>query len=407
MADKRTFNRLSDRGIRGLTEPGRHADGGNLYLHVRRGGSRQWVFLFRQQGKLKEMSLGGYPEFSLKEAREKAASARALAKAGVDPLAARREAKVKEASAKPFGQFAIELIDSIESGFKNLKHRWQWRQTLTAHCQPIWDKPIDLVDTTDVLSCLVPLWETRSETASRLRGRIERVLDAAKARGLRSGENPAAWRGNLKVLLPKRRRLTRGHHPALPYVEMPVFMADLRNRDAIAAFALEFCILTASRTGETLGAEWKEIDLGAGLWVIPAARMKVGKEHRIPLSKRALDILAKLTPARTGALVFPGSRPGKPMSNMAMMMLLRRMGRGELTVHGFRSAFRDWAGNETPFAREVAEAALAHVIGDAAERAYRRGDALDKRRAMMEAWAQWCEPKVVNVLAFAKPRGAD
>ena len=202
MADKRNLNRLSDRGIRGLTKSGRHADGGNLYLHVRPGGSRQWVFLFRRQGKLTEMSFGGYPEFSLKEAREKAAAARALAKAGVDPLASRREPKVKEASAKPFGQFAIELIDSIESGFKNLKHRWQWRQTLTAHCQPIWDKPINLVDTTDVLSCLVPLWETRSETASRLRGRIERVLDAAKARGLRSGEIPRRGAATSKSYYP-------------------------------------------------------------------------------------------------------------------------------------------------------------------------------------------------------------
>lgn len=402
MAEKRTLNRLSDRGIRYLTAPGRYADGGNLYLHVRPGGSRQWVFFFRWQGKLKEMSLGGYPGFSLKEARGKAAAARALAKDGVDPLSARREAKIKEASAKPFGQFALELIDSIESGFKNLKHRWQWRQTLTAHCQPIWDEPIDRIDTTCVLACLGPIWETKSETASRLRGRIERVLDAAKARGLRSGENPAAWRGNLKVLLPKRKRLTRGHHPALPYVEMPLFMADLRSRDAMAALALEFCILTATRTGETLGAEWEEIDLDTGLWVIPASRMKVGKEHRIPLNKRILEILAKLAAARTGRFVFPGPRPGRPMSNMAMMMLLRRMGRGELTVHGFRSAFRDWAGNETPFAREVAEAALAHVIGDAAERAYRRGDALEKRRAMMEAWAQWCEPKAANVVPFAR-----
>jgi hypothetical protein len=274
VAEKRTLNRLTDRGIRGLTAPGRYADGGNLYLHVRPGGSRQWVFFFRWQGKLREMSLGGYPRFSLKEAREKSAVARALAKAGVDPLTARREAKIKEASAKPFGQFALELIDSIESGFKNLKHRWQWRQTLKAHCQPIWDEPIDRVDTTGILACLAPIWETKCETASRLRGRIERVLDAAKARGLRSGENPAAWRGNLKVLLPKRKRLTRGHHPALPYVELPVFMADLRSRDAMAALALEFCILTATRTGETLGAEWKEIDFDTGLWVIPSSRMK-------------------------------------------------------------------------------------------------------------------------------------
>ena len=391
MAEKRTLNRLTDRAIKSLTEPGRHADGGNLYLTVRPGGSRQWVFFYRWQGRLREMSLGGYPDFSLKEAREKAAAARTLAKSGVDPLAAKREAKVKEASAKTFGAYAIELIDSIETGFKNLKHRWQWRQTLTAHCQPIWDTPIGRVDTTGVLACLTPIWITKSETASCLRGRIERVLDAAKAKGLRSGENPAAWRGNLKVLLPKRKKLTRGHHPALPYVEMPVFMADLRSRDAIAALALEFCILTATRTGETLGARWEEIDIGAGLWTIAPDCMKTGREHRIPLPARALEILAKLAEVRTGELVFPGHRPERPLSNMAMMMLMRRMGRGELTVHGFRSAFSDWASEVSPFNFELRESALAHKIVNSVEAAYRRGDALEKRRLMMEAWAAFCE----------------
>ena len=393
MAEKRTLNRLSDRTVRAATEPGSYADGGNLYLHVRSGGSRQWVFFYRWQGKLREMSLGGCPDFSLKEARQKAEGARNLAKQGRDPLDAKREAAIKAATAKTFGAFALELLDTIESGFRNEKHRWQWRQTLTAHCGPIWDLPIDRVDTDGVLACIQPLWETTQETASRLRGRIERVLDAAKAKRLRSGENPAAWRGNLKLLLPKRSKLTRGHHPALPYTEMSAFMADLRSREAIAATALEFTILTAARTSEVLGATWEEIDLDAALWIVPGERMKAGKEHRVPLCARAVEILRGLAETKIGTLVFTGLRAGTPLSNMAMIMLLRRMGKGDLSAHGFRSAFADWASEVSSFSAETREAALAHQIVNRVEAAYRRGDALEKRRGMMEAWSQWCEPR--------------
>jgi integrase len=404
MAEKRTRNRLTELFVKKkVIAPARYADGGGLYLSVRKGDSRQWVYLYRWQGKLKEMGLGGVRDFPLKAAREKAEAARTLTKNGIDPLAAKRETAAKEAAAKSFGVFALEYLDSIESGFRNEKHRWQWRQTLTAHCKPVWDLPLDRVDVDGVLECVQPLWETKQETASRLRGRIERVLDAAKARRLRSGENPAAWRGNLKLLLPKRAKLSRGHHPALPYIELPTFIADLRKRDAMAALALEFTILTAARTGEVLGARWGEIDFDTSLWTVPAARMKAGREHRVPLNKRAVEVLEKVSQIRTCELVFPGPRAGKALSNMSMIMLLRRMNGGELTVHGFRSAFSDWASEVSPFSAETRETALAHQIANKVEASYRRGDALEKRRAMMESWGAFCEPREArNVVEFRR-----
>jgi integrase len=261
--------------------------------------------------------------------------------------------------------------------------------TLTRYAEPLREMPVSAIDTAAVLSVLQPLWKSLPETASRVRGRIEHVLDAAKARGYRTGENPARWRGHLDNLLPKRQRLTRGHHPAMPYANVPIFIAQLRERQSasIGALALEFTIATAARSGEVLGARWDEIDTVAKVWTVPAQRMKSGREHRVPLSTRALAILAQAQMVRLGSFVFPGARASKPLSVMALGMTLRRMGRSEVTVHGFRSAFRDWAGNETNFQRELAEAALAHVVGDKAEQAYRRGDALEKRRSLMEAWA--------------------
>ena len=255
--------------------------------------------------------------------------------------------------------------------------------------------PVDVIDTAAVLSVLKPIWQAKPETASRFRGRIEQVLDAAKAQGHRTGENPARWRGHLDKLLAKRQRLTRGHHAAMAYADVPAFLSRLRERQAgsVSALALEFVILTAARSGEALGMRWDEVDETAKVWTVPPARMKAAREHRVPLSARALDLLGEAKKARTGDFVFPGSGAGRPLSVMAMEMVLRRMNLASVTVHGFRSAFRDWAGNETHFPREVAEAALAHVIGDAAERAYRRGDALEKRRALMEAWANYCEPE--------------
>jgi integrase len=273
--------------------------------------------------------------------------------------------------------------------------------TLETYCAPIWAMPADEVDTEAVLGVLRPLWQKRTETASRLRGRIEAVLDAAKAQGLRQGENPARWRGHLDKLLPKRQKLSRGHFAAMPYAKVPAFVSDLQARHATAALALEFAVLTAARSGEVLGARWDEFDLDRAIWTIPAARTKGGREHRVPLSGRALAILARLDKAKTGDFVFFGQRPGKPLSPASLTMVLRRM-KAEGTTHGFRSAFRDWAGDQTIFAREVCEAALAHVAGDETERAYRRSDALEKRRALMEAWAAYCEHGAAsNVVRFA------
>jgi integrase len=270
---------------------------------------------------------------------------------------------------------------------------------------PLRSRPIDEIDTAEVLAVLTPLWQTRPETASRLRGRIEAVLDAAKAQGHRSGDNPAAWRGHLSHLLPKRGKLTRGHHAAMAYRDVPAFIAQLRECNVIAAMALEFCILTATRSGEIYGARWSEIDVEAKVWTLPAARMKAAREHRVPLSARALAILEKLGDAKTSDYVFPSPHGRKPLSHVSMAKVMHRLQIDGVTVHGFRSAFRDWCGETTSFPREVAEAALAHVAGDATERAYRRGDALEKRRKLMDAWAQFCEPKAgSNVLSMARRR---
>ncbi len=399
----RTTHRLTARVVETLATPGRHADGGNLYLTVRPGGSRQWVFLFRWRGKLKEMSLGAYPGLSLKAARDLAGYARSVIIGGNDPLEVRRRAEQEVACVPVFGAYAISLVDRIGGGFSNGKHEQQWRNTLRTYCKPIWEKPVDKVDTLGVLACLTPIWQTKPETASRVRGRIERVLNAAKAESFRAGENPAAWRGHLDATLPKHGKLSRGHHAALPYGDMSAFMAELRSRDAIAAIALEFLILTAARTAEALEARWTEFDLEGGLWTVPADRMKARREHRVPLSRAALAIVNRLAESKTGEFVFFGQRPGRPLSNTAMLMLLRRMRRAGVTSHGFRSAFSDWASEVSPFNSELRETALAHTISNKAEAAYRRGDAIEKRRTMMEAWASFCEPRMgAIVVPFAK-----
>jgi len=393
--------KLTARGA-ATTKPGRYGDGAGLYLVVALSGARKWVYRFTWQGKVTETGLGSADVVSLAEARDKAAPARKMLASGRNPIEARREAA--GAAAKPtFGQVADALIAAKESEWRNAKHRAQWRMTLETYAKPLRSTPVDEIDTEAVLGVLKPVWQAKPETASRLRGRIEAVLDAAKAQGLRSGENPAAWRGHLAHLLPKRGKLTRGHHAALPYAELPAFLAQLREREAVAALALEFCILTATRTSETLGAQWAEVDVEEKVWTIPAERMKAARPHRVPLSDRAAQIIEKLAEAKTGDFIFPGQQPSRPLSGMAMEMILRRMKVENVTVHGFRSAFRDWAGNETHFPRELAEAALAHVIGDKAEQAYRRSDALEKRRALMQAWANHCEPsKGANVIQLRK-----
>lgn len=389
-------------------KPGRHGDGAGLWLIVSGTGAKRWAYRFTIAGKVSEAGLGSYPEVSLELARGMAAEARKLSKAGKSPVEAKREAG-RTAAAKPsFGQCADDFIASKGSEWRNDKHRAQWAMTLTNYAGPLRAKPVDEIDTADVLAVLTPLWQEVPETASRLRGRIEAVLDAARARGFipRNEANPARWRGHLDKLLPKRPKLSRGHHAALAYPELPGFVAKLRERDALAAMALEFAILTAARSGEVLAARWDEIDMASKVWTVPAKRMKAGREHRVPLSARALEILEKLSETRTGEYVFPGQRKGRPLSNMAMEMVLRRMGMDHVTTHGMRSAFRDWCGNETHFAREVAEAALAHVVGDKAEQAYRRGDALAKRAELMDAWARYCEPTSgENVIAFKKSGG--
>jgi integrase len=349
------------------------------------------VLRFTWHGKRREMGLGGYPDVSLSVAREKASEARKLVRAGVDPVAAGK----RERAVPTFGEMADTVMARLFPILRNEKHKAQWKMTLEVYAVPLRGKPVDVITTDDVLAVLKPIWMETPETASRLRGRIETVLNAAKAQGYRSGDNPAAWRGHLDHLLPRRPKLTRGHHAAMPYADVPAFMSRLRERDAIAARALEFTILTAVRSGETLGATWAEIDWEARVWVIPAGRMKAEEEHRVPLSDAAMAVLQPLYEHRTGELIFPAPRGGQ-FSDMAMSAVLRRMNIETATVHGFRSAFRDWGGNETAFPREVAEQALAHAVGDKVEQAYRRGDALEKRRKMMDAWAAYCERRVAD-----------
>jgi integrase len=369
-----------------------HADGDGLYLVVDAKGAKRWTFLFQWEGRRKEMGLGGLRAVGLADARALAADARRAVAHGQNPIEIRRANRAAEAAkAYTFATFADELITELEAQFRNAKHRQQWRMTLTRYASALSGLSLDAIGTDEVLSVLRPIWNEKPETASRLRGRIERVLDAAKARGLRSGENPARWRGHLELLLPKRRKLTRGHHAAMPYADLPAFMERLGEAQGLSAHALKWTILTACRSGEALGAEWREIDLETRIWTIPAHRTKAGREHRVALSRQAVEIASALGRV-TGCdgFLLPGHKPGRPLSPMSMTMQLRRMGVDDATVHGFRSSFRDWVAEETDFAWDLAEAALAHTVGDATERAYRRGDALEKRRFMMDAWADYC-----------------
>ena len=390
--------RLNARTVETIKTPGRHADGGNLYLNVTATGARSWVFMYTLGGRQREMGLGPAWDVPLAKAREIAGQHRQTLREGIDPLDAR-----KAIIAKPlFGAFAEELIAAKESGWRNEKHRAQWRSTLATYAAPISAKPVDQITTEDVLAILKPMWTLKPETASRVRGRIETVLDAAKSKGLRTGDNPAAWTGHLKHLLPAPAKLSRGRHAALDIDAAPGFVAKLRKLDSMSARALEFVMLTATRTGEALGARWDEIDLSRAIWIIPAKRMKAGVEHRVPLSDRALEILTQRFARRSGDYVFPGAKAGTTLSNTAMLMLLRRLS-VEVTVHGFRSTFRDWASERTSFPPDVAEMALAHTIDNKAEAAYRRGDLFEKRRLLMAAWANFCEmPAGAKVLTMTR-----
>lgn len=387
----RATHRLTARGVATLKQPGLHADGNGLYLHVAPSGAKSWRLIYRFGRKRCELGLGALSTTSLAEARDGAGKARALVKSGVDPKTARRSDNDRTNTS--FGSVASDLIDGIENGWRNAKHRQQWRNTLATYAASIWSMDVASIGVDDVVAVLRPIWGTKPETASRVRGRIERVLDAAKVRGLRTDDNPARWRGTLSLLLPARKAKGNArHHAAMPFGDMPAFMTSLRSRPATAARALEFTVLTAARTSEVLRATWREVDIEGRLWTVPASRMKTGKTHRVPLSDTAVALLtgmASESGSSPNGYIFTGLKPDRPLSNMSMAMLLRRMGIDHATVHGFRSSFRDWAGETTPFPREIAEAALAHAVGNEVERAYRRGDALDKRRAMMAAWADF------------------
>ena len=379
-------------------KPGRHADGGGLHLLVKESGARSWVYRFMLNGKSRDVGLGtaGTGGISLAGARDARDALRLKVKGGIDPLKERQReaagalaaAQAAKAAGITFRAVAEGYIGANEGSWRNDKHRQQWKNTLATYVYPvIGDLPVAEVVTCHVLQILEPIWKAKAETANRLRGRVETILDAAKARGYRDGENPARWRGHIAQILPVRSRLTRGHHKAMPYNEIPAFVGALHQREAVSALALEFTILTAARTGEVIGAKWAEVDLDKAIWTVPASRMKAGKEHRVPLSPRAIEILKSTQGLRTEWL-FPATKGGS-MSGMAMSMLLRRM-KVDVTVHGFRSSFRDWSAECTGYAHEVAEMALAHTIENKVERAYRRGDLFDKRRRLMDDWAAYC-----------------
>jgi integrase len=395
-------SKLSAVGVAKLKKPGRYGDGGGLWLQVTEGTSgptKCWLFRYMLDGRARAMGLGPLDTFSLAEARERARDARQLVKDGIDPIDAKRAkrqaAKATAARQITFTQAGDAYIEAHRAGWRSSKHADQWRATLAAFAVPIiGDLSVASVETAHVLRILEPIWTTRTVTATRVRGRIESVLDWAKARGYRAGENPARWRGHLDVLLPAASKVsTVTHHPAMPYADLPAFMAELRNQNGISARALEITILTAARTGEVINARWPEVDFSTRVWTVPAERMKANREHRVPLSGRAIAILQAL-PRDGSDWVFAGDRAGRPLSDAAMLSVLKSL-RPELDVHGLRSSFRDWAAETTGFPREIAEAALAHVVGDSTERAYRRTDALERRRKMMEAWARFCERPMV------------
>ncbi len=392
------MSKLNAARMRTLMKPGTYGDGASLYLQVRGPAKRSWIYRFKLHGKSHLMGLGTVTDVSLAEVRDAAAAARKMVRQGINPIDERRSARAEIAAqaSLTFAQVADAYIAAHEPSWRNAKHRQQWRNTLDTYAAPVLGKlPVAQVSVGAVMRVLEPLWRKRPETASRLRGRIESVLDYATARGWRSGENPARWRGHLDHLLPARSKVAMvEHHPALPWREIGPFMTTLAAEEGVSALALQFTILTAARTGEVIGVRWSEIDMQEGTWTVPAGRMKASREHRVPLSDAAMDLLRKVAKLRTDAkmdgFVFPGRNKGRPLSSMALLMLLRRMERGDLTAHGFRSTFRDWCAEATNYPREVAEAALAHMLKDKTEAAYQRGDLMEKRRRLMSEWATYC-----------------
>lgn len=395
---KKVNNALTNLSVKNA-KTGRHADGGNLYLLVKDSGARSWVYRYTLNGKTRDAGLGpaaGAGALSLSSARDKAAELRLQVRSKIDPLeerareaaAATAEAEAARVSAVTFKDVALRHIETHEGGWKNDKHRHQWRQSLETYVYPIMGNlPVTDIKTAHVLEVLNPIWKNKAETASRVRGRIETILDSAKVQGYRQGENPARWRGHIAHILPARSQLSKGHFEALAYSKIPEFMRELRRRECVSALALEFTILTVARTDQTLAATWEEINLETAIWLIPAIRMKGGREHRVPLSSRAVEILKSVRQLNSPYL-FPNAQGGK-LSSAAMHMFLRHT-EDDATVHGFRSTFTDWASECTGHANEVIFLAKAHTIHDKVERAYRRGDMLDKRRELAKDWERFC-----------------
>lgn len=418
----RKIERLNARFVDTTKAIGYHADGAGLYLQVSKTGTKSWVFRFMLNGKAREMGLGALHTYGLSEARARARECRQQLDAGIDPISARDALRAQQrsesAAAITFAQCAEKYIAAHKSGWRNPKHAEQWTNTLQTYAGPVFGTlPVATVDTALVMRVLQPIWTTKTETATRLRGRIENVLAWATVQGYRTGDNPARWRGHLDKLLAKRSKVAKvEHHEAMPYVEVPAFMAALRERKGITPLALEFIVLTGCRVGEALlspgrkidptsapAATWDEVDFEAAVWTIPAARMKAGKEHRVPLTGAAIAVLRKLEAQRQGEFIFPGWKAGTALTIAAPLNLLQKdLGHAGLTVHGFRSSFRDWAAEQTNFPRELAEAALAHTLRDKVEAAYQRGDLLDRRRKLMEAWSAYCAKKPADVLPLVK-----
>ncbi len=389
------LNKLNSLTAARARDSGLYGDGGGLYLQVAKHGARSWIFRYKIKGRSRYAGLGPAHTVTLAEARAKATDARRLLLEGQDPIEARRAtlaaAHLEKANSLTFREACEHCITVHRAGWKNQKHASQWRATLEAYAYPLLGAlPVAAVDTGLVVRVLEPIWTTKPETAKRLRGRIERVVDFARVRGWRAGENPARWRGHLDHVLAKRSKgqLVK-HHAAMPFGDVPAFLGELQKRAGMAPLALAFLLLTAARTNEVIGANWNEIDLKDAVWTIPAHRMKAGREHRVPLTNRAIEILRGVTRVADNPHVFSGQRRGAGLSNMAMLELMRNMRPG-LTVHGFRSSFRTWIAERTNFSADVAEAALAHTVSSKVEAAYQRGDLFDKRRRLMEAWAQFC-----------------
>jgi integrase len=399
----RQVERLTAKGVESKRKPGYHADGSGLYLQVSRSGSKSWVFRYMRKtlsssGKSmsREMGLGSYPTISLLEARQKAAEQRKLLDQGIDPIKARNAQRLQDAleqgHTKTFAECATAYINAHRAGWRNAKHADQWTNTLETYANPVIGAlPVQSVDIGLVMRILEPIWEIKTETATRVRSRIELVLDWAKVRGYRDGDNPARWRGHLDKIFPKRSKVAPvEHHEALPYADVGAFVKELRSRKAMAPQALEFIILTAARVSEAVNAKWDEFDLQHKLWIVPPERMKAHREHRVPLSDAAIKLLKDLKEKKQSDYVLPGWRVKQPLTGAACLKLLHHMGHDNLTTHGFRSTFRDWASEQTSFPSRIAEAALAHVVGDKTEAAYQRGHLLEKRRLLMQAWADYC-----------------